>query len=453
MQIIYRYLSAAVFCAIGFGATAIAPSSADKAKCFIDSPSDKTITFIFDNTLWQVSNLSSVEVRGSFNGWKSEAKYALTYNSTSNYWYVTLPYSTVKVPGNSGQPEFKFVTNGSTYQSGDGKSFIPYGYIFLNADRNNIVVFDDDDFETIKANSAAANVLKYISDFDLTSREGQEEISNFRRVPGTSNLYRSYHPFKYSKTGNPTEPLRIQYLTQLATETGINSDICLSGNETSGLASYNIYGTTYSEVIPEYYQKIIDNNRVLYVGTVNATTPTYNAVYYRSTEEPLRQWVKEIVDFINSDKSQPPYLIHCRLGTDRTGVFSGILAALCGASWSDIAADYQLTNRMGIKEFRDYHLLQYSFEQMLGVEDIRTIENVSSSLCEYMVNTGTLTQNDINMLRTRLGATNDMSLTPNIEDSTASTEYYNLQGIRVSADTSGLVIARRGNSATLVLNR
>jgi hypothetical protein len=46
-----------------------------------------------------------------------------------------------------------------------------------------------------------------------------------------------------------------------------------------------------------------------------------------------------------------------------------------------------------------------------------------------------------------------MSLTPNIEDSTASTEYYNLQGIRVSADTSGLVIARRGNTATLVLNR
>jgi hypothetical protein len=381
------------------------PSDSDKARCYMEDPEARTITFIFDNAQWKVSNLKSVEVKGSFTSWNSDDRFALTADTDRNFWYVTVSYDDVSIPGNSGQPEFKFVTNGSTYQNGGSKSFIPEGYVFLNGDKNNIIVFADDDFDTIKANSKSANVLKKVADFDLTTVEGQEEISNFRCVPGTAKLFRSYHPFKYSKTTNATEPVRIQYVTELAVANGIKSDICLSGDDTSSLKSYTISGTKYTETIPDYYQQIIDGNHVLYVGTVNETTPSYNAVYYRSTNETFCQWVKEIVDFINDDNNQAPFLIHCRLGTDRTGVFCGVLAALCGASWNEIATDYQLTNRMGIQEFRDYHLLAYSFRQILGVQSMNDVESISDSLCAYFIGNGTLTQGDIDKLRTKLGST------------------------------------------------
>ncbi|MGM9859157.1 MAG: tyrosine-protein phosphatase [Muribaculaceae bacterium] len=431
---------------------AVSPTDADRAKCFIDNETDKTVTFIFDNNLWKVSNVSSVEVRGSFTSWSSSSDFKMTYDSSGSFWYVTAPYSAVKIPGNSGQPEFKFVTNGSGWQSGSGKSFIPEGYVFLNSDKNNIVVFNSDDFETIKENSRTANVVKSVSDFDLTTVEGQEEISNFRLVPGTTALYRCYHPFKYSRDNNPTEPVRVQYVAELSASTGIAADICLSGDDTGSLTSYTINGSKYTESIPAYYRDIINAGHVLYVGTVNGTVPSYNAVYYRSHNDIFTQWIREITDFIINEDTPAPFSIHCRLGTDRTGVFCAVFAAICGATWDEIATDYQKSNRMGILEFRDYHLLQYSLQHMLGVEDINSVANLSEAICNYFINNGTLTQADITALRLKLGSELEgiESIANDVDDTTVS--YYNLQGIEVANPVSGnIYIRRQGASATKVV--
>lgn len=416
-------------------------SDADRARCFADNETDRTVTFIFDPALWKVTP-SKVEVRGSFNGWAS-GTYALAYNETAKAWTVTVPYNVVKVPGNSGQPEFKFVVNGN-YMDGSSRSFIPEGYVFRNGDNNNIVVFSTDDFETIKANSATANVLKTADDFDLTTRAGQEEISNFRLVPGTRRLFRSYHPYKITKITNPTEPLRMKYLTQLAEEEGIRSDICLSENEENNLNSFNIAGTPYQETIPEYYADIINRGCVLYTGTANGHTPSYNKVYYNPTGTRFSQWIKEVVDFINSDKTEAPYLIHCRLGTDRTGVFCATLAALCGSEWDAIAADYQLTNRMGVKEFRDYHLLQYAFQLLLGVEDIKDVPSVSEGIRKFFIDNGTLTNNDIDALRLKLNAMptgiETTAVTGNPE--TVKVEYFDLSGRHINTPAQRICIRR-----------
>lgn len=392
-----------------WGIPTVSPGSDDRARCFIDNVDDKTVTFIFDNTLWKVSGLNKIEVRGSFTGWASDAKFAMTYDSDGDFWHVTVPYADVKIPGNSGQPEFKFVYNGSSYLDGGSRSFIPEGYVFLNGDKNNIVVFDSDDFDTIKANSKTANALKSVSDFDLTTEVGQQSISNFRQVPGTTRLFRSYHPYKYTKTTNPTEPVRLDYLTRQAVEKGIMCDICLSENETNSLTSYNISGKTYTEKIPDYYQSIISNNCVLYVG---ATTkiPTYNAVYYTPDNDRFGTWVKEIVEFIIDDNHPAPFMIHCRIGTDRTGMFSGVLAALCGAKWTEIAADYQLTNRMGIQEFRDYHLLQYGFQKLLSVEDINDVQDLRDAMQSYFVGKGFLTDSQVDRLRDKLTGSSDVDI-------------------------------------------
>lgn len=77
------------------------------------------------------------------------------------------------------------------------------------------------------------------------------------------------------------------------------------------------------------------------------------------------------------------------------------MAVLCGASWEDICADYQRTNLMGIKEFRDYRLLQYSFEQILG-KPMSEVENLSKELGDYFIANTSLTQQDIDDLVSNL---------------------------------------------------
>jgi cytochrome c551/c552 len=58
------------------------------------------------------------------------------------------------------------------------------------------------------------------------------------------------------------------------------------------------------------------------------------------------------------------------LGADRTGVFSGVLAAMCGASWDDIAADYMRTSDMQISEYRHSNQLRYAFYLLTGFDPL-----------------------------------------------------------------------------------
>lgn len=371
----------------------------DRCKCFIDDPENRQVTFIFDPVTWNyTSAINTAYVRGSFTGWGNYEYCKMLYDP-AGFYYLTLSYEQVKIPGNSGQPEFKFYINGS-YPSGD-KSFVPEGYIFMNGDQNHIVVFSDDDFEQIKANSIIASTVRPVSDFDLTTEEGQMEVSNFRRVPGTRHLYRCYHPFKSSRPNFATELPRMQYVQALSAKYGILSDIVLSGDETNSLTAVTINGQQYQETIPEYYQSIIAHNSVLYVGKGNST-PDYNTVYYSPDGSKFGNWIKEVGEFIADDNNSAPFSIHCRLGTDRTGVFSASLAAICGASWQEIAADYQLTNRLGIKEFRDYHLLQYSMQKMLGVENINDVENLQEAVINYYVSKGYLTEAHVAAIQQKL---------------------------------------------------
>ena len=73
-----------------------------------------------------------------------------------------------------------------------------------------------------------------------------------------------------------------------------------------------------------------------------------------------------------------------------------------GASWSDIVANYQSSNNMGIKEFRDYKLLKYSFEKMLKVDLDDSNVNLQQEMTTYMVSNGYLTQAQIDALIAKL---------------------------------------------------
>lgn len=425
------------------------PTSEELKRCYHENPTTHDITFLFDCKTWgkSASSISSLYVRGSLNGWSSNDASRMTYDSDRNLYYVTVPYRTVKRPGNSGQPEYKFYLNGN-YQS--PYSGFPSDYIFKNADSNMIVIFAADDIEKIRANSATANTIKKPSDFDLTTEAGQMEIANFRVVPGTKYLIRTYHPFKWSRAFS-TEPYRMKYAAELAAKANVKADIVLSGDETGSLVSWAVDGKNYQEAIPEYYKGLINSDDVLYVGK-GYSTPSYNEVYYNATGDKLAYWISETVNFIISDRHDVPMTIHCRLGTDRTGVFCAILGALCGATWEELVRDYEMSNRLGTQEFRGGALLRYAFETMLDVDDISEVKDLSKAVSDYFVNRGTLHPSVIESLYTKLnGESSSMSIVPDNLTSD-SVEYYSLQGLRISRPSKGqLVIRRQGNTATKVV--
>ncbi len=414
------------------------PTADELKRCYHEDLETHDITFLFDLATWgkSASSITSTYVRGSVNGWSSDDAQKMVYDADHNLYYVTVPYNTVKRPGNSGQPEYKFYINGSYISSYSG---FPSDYIFKNADYNQIVIFSFDDIDVIRANSEMANVIKQVSDFDLTTDSGKMVIANLRVVPGTQHLIRTYHPFKWSRSFS-TEPVRMAAVVELCEKLGVKSDIVLSGDETGSLTTWTVDGTTYQETIPDFYKAMIAAGNVLYVGK-GYSTPSYNEVYYNSTGEKLGNWIKETVAFINADENPVPFTIHCRLGTDRTGVFCATLGALCGASWDEVVADYEMSNRLGTQEFRGGALLRYAFEQMLGVTNITDVPDFPKAVANYFIGKGYLTQDDVDALNEKLqGRLTGIEAVST--DTDAEPVYYNLQGVRVTSPAAGQLLIR-----------
>ena len=382
------------------GAFALTPTEAEKKRCFMENTADSTITFLYPMGTGYFStntNQTALYVYGSMNGWGKDERYKMAYDAASNCYFVTLKWEVMNIPGNSGHPEFKFNSGGNWI---DNTSWMDKNYRF--AGDNLVVVFSYEDMEELQANSEFAKKVRPLSDFDLTDSVDQHKISNFRRVPATTCLYRSYHPYHAYRAKYDTEHARLTWIDSLATRAGIQNDICLSENESGKMNSYTCGGKTYKEAIPAYYQQIINNNGVLYVGTQNGSTPSYNEVYFNSVGTKFGQWVAEVVDFIISPAHPGPFQIHCALGTDRTGVFSATLAALCGATWQQVAEDYQYTNNMQIQEFRDKGILAYSMRRICEVYDMNSVTNLEKAVSEYFITNGYLTQKHIDCLKQKL---------------------------------------------------
>lgn len=398
-------------------------SDENKQKCYIDNTEDQTITFACSPDIWtSVTSADTITICGSFTQIFNEStkkwvedtdSFTLTYDNIYKWFTITLPYEKVKRPGyNSGQPEYRFYKNGKELEI---PSTVNSDYIFggsgdIELDEKLLIFFESDD-ETrraeVLANSAEAIEVAESSEFDLTTDAGKRAVSNFRQVPGTTNLYRSYHPFYPTHEYSPLEQNRLELVQSYAVAAGIASDINLCNNRTYKVEnSYtvvssvgNTEGTSYTVTIPEYYQTIIDNNNVLYVGdttadsSANGIVPSAKHVYYNSNSTIFAQWIKQTCDFINSHSA--PFQIHCEIGIDRTGVFCAVFAGLCGATWDEIKADYTESNNMKIGEFRDWRVLKYSLENMLGVSDIENVSDLATELKNYFVNTGIVSESDI----------------------------------------------------------
>ena len=364
----------------------------DCKKCFIEDSEKSVIIFIYDHKTWnQTAAIESAYVCGSFTSWEEREDFKMQAAPELDLHFLAVDFSKVSIIGNSGYPEYKFCINHEFIWL-QGINFITPGYAFFSSDRNLIIVHKEDDLSEIIRESNIGESVKSLSDFDLTTREGQEEISNFRLVPGTKKLFRCFHPF-YSTGGRSsryeTEKARIELVQKLSEEEGIKSDINLTDDYTiyAGEEVHWHDGTNGKVTIPPYYRKILESGSVCNVMSASEVVPYYDYVYTKPRGELFGEWVQVVVNFIIDEKHESPFSIHCAIGTDRTGVFSALLGGLCGATWQEVAEDYQKTNRMGINEYRSKALLAQAFQNLLQVEDISKIPDLQKALCHYFTTT------------------------------------------------------------------
>lgn len=395
---------------------------------------DTAITIIFPTASSRFNqpfvDVKKIYMYGPISMWQNMEEYRLNRFSEDSCYYRTFPLSEVERPGNSGQPEFRFKvykTDGSKYEDRAHAGWecgIDYRLVMINRSETMMMLLPGDDIEELGERRNAAIDVRSLADWGVIDGDSVKEaqISNFRRVPATRYLYRSYHPYNPNSEYD-TEAARFYYLAKNATRVGIQSDICLGGDMSDRVGqTYRCGNTTQTIAIPDYYAPIMANGNVLIVGTENGHIPDYNTCLYQTDKRRYGQWLSEIADFVIDEQHPLPMQIHCALGGDRTGAVAATIAALCGASWEEIVVDYEATSDLKIQQYRHRNLLRYCFRQMLG-ENPDEIEDLQSAMRQYLMGNGYLTAAQIDGMVARLtGADTPTALSSTPEQQSSASE-------------------------------
>lgn len=213
--------------------------------------------------------------------------------------------------------------------------------------------------------------------------EDSEELGNFRCVIKKDEkevLFRSYHPlipsYKNDYKLRDIELIRQETVRELIDYKGIKNIINLSD-------SYSEFEGHINGEKMSYYKKLwlLDN--------IHFVPISYDSSYYyphveRSMEiyqYTFSQCIKKIIGIIAEEEG--PFLIHCRLGSDRTGVVIAVLLLLSGHNRDYIESDYLKTNNMGIGQYRSFRLLEGALRKLFGDEYyINSVEKVKKYLLE-----------------------------------------------------------------------
>jgi len=214
---------------------------------------------------------------------------------------------------------------------------------------------------------------------DRASYGSDEAFANFRMIScgsiAADRLYRSSHP----ACDDPRSPYAAALMERADVQTVINV-----GESSAGLDAAYAYSSTYREL------GVAGRILALDLGLI-VDSPVF------------RQGAKQAIEFIAS--GEPPFLIHCWEGKDRTGVLAAILEALLGASLDDIVADYMTTysNYYGItvghELYNDTCELILSKLEEMGHGEAITSENVNSIVETYVLEDVGVSKDVLSMLR------------------------------------------------------
>ena len=206
------------------------------------------------------------------------------------------------------------------------------------------------------------------------------EFANFRMVTTTG-----IEPGKLYRSSSPVKPLikRNTIADNASRKAQVRTFINLS-DKYSSLQGYKGFSESYYST-----QKII----CLKLNTK-----------YRS--KIFQAGVARAVNFMANN--EPPYLVHCDVGKDRSGIFCAIIESLMGASWDEIERDYMISfyNYFGISpgsdeyEFVADNEIRALLPAILGVKDIRNV-NLYAAARRYLLRIGVRIE-DINLLEQKL---------------------------------------------------
>ncbi len=347
---------------------------------------------IFESECPENMTIKKVYLAGTFNNWSGgESNWKMVKSNKEERWFLEKSIKEVSVPGNSGKPEYKFYLTGTYTRNGKEKltevwilpsKDLEVGYKFNDqwtGGYNYLVLFEGDSVEELAKKEAISRKIK-------TEYKTKEAQANFREVLigkiAKNKVYRSYHPFIPSRNTDKSkadqEKKRMELVRNMIEENQIKSVI----NLTDGEELYN------DPRVSDYYKKLLNDKKVLFAKT------KYSIVFHQSNSEKFQGLIKKVVTFLGD--AEMPVLVHCRLGSDRTGVVSAFIAAANGATWEEIAFDFDRTNDLRMGEYRDTELLKYSVENMLNIKIESKKQNFEKEIKDYMQNKIGLDEETIN---------------------------------------------------------
>jgi len=410
-----------------------------------------TLVFCIDTAHYDIpyDSIRALYAWGSMSEYKDAvASCRMTDFSEDSCFYITFTYDEIARPGDSGQPEFEFylelIDSTTWYVTPDtvGPCSVDRRLLFYNGITPVLIVLPDGpeymttNLDTLYARSLVARAIKPLKDYDLTDSADQHKISNFRLTAGTTNLYRSYHPYYPSLAKRDTEAERLHWVSEMASQAGVRSAISLTGS----LAylegqSYVCAGDTYTIAIPPYYQSMTDSGNVC---NINISS---NVCYYHPDEAGFAQCMQQLVTFMIDERHPMPMQIHCAIGADRTGVVCAVVSALCGADWPSIMRDYAATSDMMVQTYRHPNRIRYVFRKMTGLNpDQCTSDELAAAIRSHLVNRMRVLSNEqIDRMVTRLTSSTPTSVLET-GSSPRGVNSYDLLGREVDKTYRGLVI-------------
>ena len=174
----------------------------------------------------------------------------------------------------------------------------------------------------------------YIS-YKRSDYDSDEMFANFYPIecsgmkPGL--LYRSSSPLMESDN-----PSRYEYADRLARKAGIRTIFTFAHSEEQwkkALASGRGYG--------EYCKELYDEGNISFNKSAMDIFLDKEAI---KIGEAMRRMLE----------SEPPFLIHCQIGRDRTGIVTMILQTLAGATYEEVESSY-------MKAFYNWHRFDASY--------------------------------------------------------------------------------------------
>ena len=211
---------------------------------------------------------------------------------------------------------------------------------------------------------------------DLTD----EEFANFRAVTATglkeNTLYRSTSPIDPDLGRN-------EYVMAAMEQAGIKTVVNLADSEETMKGYETFEGSYYSGC------KVV--------------TPEMG---YDFTGEEFAAKVKQSVLFLAENDG--PYLIHCKEGKDRTGIFCAILECFAGASFDEVERDYMTTfyNFYGVqKEDTAYGIILNDnlVKNLCGLFGVDALEglDLKEAATQYLLSVG-MTAEQLSLLGEKL---------------------------------------------------